>query len=98
MGMEQNTLTRLNADLLAEQIPDPRQQLREDLEDTIKEYNELDLLVELLQNALDAIDLKRYCAICASAGRDPDDHDTVRRWNESVLEALGRDYDQYPSH
>ena len=49
---------------------DPLEALREDIEDTLKEYGELDLLVELIQIALDSIDSRRYGAICESASLD----------------------------
>lgn len=81
---------------LARQADDPFETLREDLEDTLKEYGELDVLVELLQNALDAIDLRRYRAICAAAGRTPDDAATGA-WNAAVLQALSDDQQEYES-
>lgn len=81
--------------ILARSESDPAQMLREDLEDTLKEYMELDLIVELLQNALDAIDRRRYEAIAAAAGLDPSDPDTVSKWNASVAEVIEADVTAY---
>lgn len=88
-------VTRLNDDILASVPTNPLDELRTDIEDTTKEYRPLDLLVELLQNGLDAIDERRYRAICAAAGRNPSDQTTVASWNAAVLEALERDFTAY---
>lgn len=86
----------LSPDLLARvREVDPKEMLREDLEDALKEYNELDCLVEILQNALDAIDYRRYALICEAANRDPQDVETIDRWNQAVLEGVRNDYDRY---
>jgi hypothetical protein len=69
--------------------------LREDLEDTLKEYMELDLVVELIQNALDAIDRRRYEAIAVAADRNPDDVETIRRWNAAVTALIEKDVTAY---
>jgi len=69
--------------------------MRRDIEDCLKQYSDLDLLVELLQNALDAIDLKRYRLICAVLGRDPEAADTINRWNQAVTACLNSDYEAY---
>jgi len=88
--------TTLDPTLLARVADENRARLlREDLEDALKEYGELDLLVELIQNALDAIDERRYRAICAEAGRDPYDKATIEAWNSAVLEALNEDHAAY---
>jgi hypothetical protein len=74
---------------------EPLEALRVGLEDALKEYGEHDLLVELLQNSLDAIDAIRYRAICAAAGRDPDAVETVTQWNLAVEEAIKNDCDAF---
>jgi hypothetical protein len=73
----------------------PLEALRVGLEDALKEYGEHDLLVELLQNSLDAIDAIRYRAICAAAGRDHGALETVAQWNVAVEEAIENDYDAF---
>lgn len=65
------------------------------LQDTLKEYGELDLIVEVLQNALDAIDYRRYLLLCACAGKSPDADETVTQWNMAVEDAVARDYQEY---
>src|ERR1043165_7534515 len=66
--MEGPKMPHLPADLLAQPSgTSPTETLRQDLEDCLKEYSDLDLLVELLQNGLDAIDPKRYRLICEQA-------------------------------
>jgi hypothetical protein len=86
----------LPADILARAAgADPTKVLREDLEDALKEYTELDLLVELLQNALDSLDFQRYVLICRSAGKDPHSPGTIAEWNTAVLEAIENDYNGY---
>lgn len=89
-------MPHLPADLLAQPVgTSPTETLRQDLEDCLKEYSDLDLLVELLQNGLDSLDLKRYLLICGHAQRDPDAVDTVNRWNRAVLRCLDADYAAY---
>lgn len=73
----------------------PQEALRVGLEDALKEYGEHDLLVELLQNALDAIDAVRYRAICEAAGRDPNALETITQWNAAVEEAIKRDCEAF---
>ena len=91
-------MTPLEADLLARRPPDdPLQALRADLEDACKEYGEFDLLVEILQNALDAIDEARYRRICGAAGVDPNLESSIRSWNEAVKQLLEKDYSDYQS-
>lgn len=87
----------LPSDFLAriEQDHNRTEVLRADLEDALKEYGELDLLIELLQNALDAIDMKRYSAICQAAGQDPHDDHTVSLWNKAILDSLEADHKKY---
>jgi signal transduction histidine kinase len=60
----------LPATLLAREPIDPLGQLREDLEDALKEYRQFDLLVEVLQNAIDAIEARRWESLCAAACED----------------------------
>jgi len=81
--------------LLATSPHSPQDSLRRNLEDCLKEYSDLDLLVEILQNALDAIDLKRYRLICAILGCEPEAPDTIDRWNKAVIACLKSDYDAY---
>ncbi|MBN1877911.1 MAG: sensor histidine kinase [Anaerolineae bacterium] len=69
--------------------------LREDLEDALKEYSQLDLLVEIIQNALDAEDYYRYILICQSVNRDPESSETIKLWNQAVLECIENDYKKY---
>ncbi|HVO53125.1 MAG TPA: hypothetical protein VMT37_01800 [Solirubrobacterales bacterium] len=88
-------MPELDPFILARSEADPAQMLREDLEDTLKEYMELDLIIELLQNALDAIDRRRFEAIAAAAGRDPDDAGAIGAWNEAVLAAVESDVAKY---
>ncbi len=84
-------MPELDPFILARSETEPAQMLREDLEDTLKEYMELDLVVELLQNALDAIDRRRYEAIASAAGLDPDDVETIRGWNGAVTALIEED-------
>ncbi|MEU3551652.1 ATP-binding protein [Streptomyces longwoodensis] len=86
--LDSTLLARVNA-------ADPAQILREDLEDALKEYGELDLLIELIQNALDSIDERRYRVICEMAGKDYSDVGTIDSWNQAVLEALMVEHDAY---
>jgi len=81
--------------LVRNQNVSPIQILREDLEDTLKEYGGLDLIVEVLQNALDAIDERRYKLICDAAGRSPSDNETIEDWNAAVLSCIRDDYEKY---
>src|SRR5581483_418455 len=69
--------------------------LREDLEDSLKEYRQFDLLVELLQNALDAIEERRYRELCATARLNPASPDVIDVWNEAVLKRMKDDFDRY---
>lgn len=75
----------------------PMEALRVGLEDALKEYGEHDLLVELLQNALDAIDAVRYRAICGAAGRDASDLETITQWNLAVEDAIAIDWKAFDS-
>lgn len=85
----------LDPGLLARTAGDATEVLREDLEDALKEYSELDLLVEILQNAVDALDYRRYVTVSAAAGRDPVARETIEAWNKAVVEAIDKDYEQY---
>ena len=88
-------MPELDPFILARSETDPAQMLREDLEDTLKEYRELDLIVELLQNALDAIDRRRFEAIATAADLDASHPDTTRRWNAAVTKAIEDDAAAY---
>jgi hypothetical protein len=95
-GIAEKIMEQLQTDLLVrEHAASALDTLREDIEDALKEYGELDLLVELIQNALDALDARRYRLVCAAAGLDPDAVDTVMRWNSAVVGALSDDFDLY---
>lgn len=86
----------LSSDILARtHRSDWAETLREDMEDCLKEYSQLDLIVEVLQNALDAVDLRRYQLICSVANRTPHSNDTIRDWNSAVLECVQSDYVLY---
>jgi hypothetical protein len=80
---------------LAQSPHSTRDSLRQNLEDALKRYSDLDLLVEVLQNALDAIDLKRYRLICGVLGRDPEAGDTIDKWNQAVVASLKSDHEAY---
>ena len=73
------------------------EEIRSDLEDSLKEYSELDLIVELLQNALDAMDERRYRSICNSIGVSHADHATILAWNKTVSDLMKEDYDSFPN-
>jgi hypothetical protein len=88
-------MPKLEPFLLANSPHSPQDSLRRNLEDCLKEYSDLDLLVELLQNALDAIDLKRYRLICAILNCDPEHADTIHKWNEAVIACLNNDHEVY---
>lgn len=81
--------------LLAKTTSNATDILREDLEDTLKRYSELDLLVEILQNALDSLDYRRYVTICKAAALDPSTPETINAWNKAVTESIDRDYREY---
>jgi hypothetical protein len=85
----------ISLELLVTPSEDPLDTLRIGLEDALKEYGEHDLLIELLQNALDASDLVRYQAICSAAGRDPSNVATVKLWNQAVEDAIKADYEAF---
>lgn len=71
-------------------------EIRSDLEDSVKEYSELDLIVEILQNALDAMDERRYREICNTVGVKPDDESTISGWNQTITELMQEDYESFP--
>lgn len=85
----------LDAFTLANSLISPEEYLRRTLDDALKEYSDLDLLIELLQNALDGIDQRRYRLICGILGRDPEANDTILAWNKAVNNCIQRDYDEY---
>lgn len=86
----------LNPDLLSRaQKSDALEDLRTDLQDTLKEYGELDILVEIIQNSLDAIEAKRYSNIVAAAGLDPVNFDVTEKWNAAVREIVETDCTEY---
>lgn len=83
----------LDPDLLAAvDNLDPIELLRRDLEDCLKEYSGIDLIVEILQNAIDAMDQRRYEAICQSAELQSDSEEVVEAWNRAVMNLIERDY------
>lgn len=65
--------------------------IRRDLEDALKEYSELDLLVELLQNSLDALDHRRFIEICDILGVNHQDECVIEKWNAAVIELMRED-------
>jgi hypothetical protein len=85
----------LPATLLAREPIDPLGQLREDLEDALKEYRQFDLLVEVLQNAIDAIEARRWESLCAAADLDPEADTTIAAWDGAVLQRLDEDYTRF---
>ena len=74
---------------------DPLEELQEDLQDTAKEYGQLDILVELLQNALDELDQVRYQKLCDVAGLLSSATTTVERWNAAVTARIRSDHDDF---
>lgn len=91
-----NEVGLLDAGILARvENKDWQELLREDMEDSLKEYSELDLLVELIQNALDAIEQRRFHLICEAAQQDPDSAETVEKWNQAVIELIESDNQAY---
>ncbi|MDM2496035.1 ATP-binding protein [Mycobacteroides abscessus] len=88
-------LEPVSLELLVTPTENPLDTLRIGLEDALKEYGEHDLLVELLQNALDASDFLRYQAICSAAGHDESDAMTVKLWNQAVEEAIKADCETF---
>lgn len=88
-------LTRLKMPAEPDEL-DIREDIRSDLEDSLKEYSETDLLVELLQNALDALDERYYRSICAELEVDPTEPSTIDGWNRTVDELIRQDYDSFP--
>jgi hypothetical protein len=86
----------LDPDLLAAvDNLDPIELLRRDLEDCLKEYSGIDLIVEILQNAIDAMDQRRYEAICQSAELQSDSEEVIEAWNRAVMNLIERDYEDY---
>ncbi|GAA2782091.1 hypothetical protein [Nonomuraea dietziae] len=73
-----------------------REDIRSDLEDSLKEYSEIDLLVELLQNALDAMDERRYRSICAKLAIDSSHPSSIAGWNKTVDDLIQSDYEAFP--
>ena len=74
---------------------DATERLATDLEDTLKDYDEKDLIVELLQNSLDILDEERYKAVCEIADLDPSDEETITLWNRCVDDIVEEDYQRY---
>jgi hypothetical protein len=72
------------------------EEIRADLEDSLKEYSELDLVVELIQNALDAMDERRYQIICSAAEIVSDDGASIQAWNQTVTALMNDDYESFP--
>ena len=85
----------LSPTVLASGQATPEDAIRQDFEDCLKEYQQFDLIVELIQNSLDAIDEARYRKVCSIAGLDPHAEDTVRLWNATVDELLQQDATSY---
>ena len=77
------------------QSQDPAETLRQDLQDASKDYDEIDVIIELLQNALDAVDYKRYKLICDAANLDPKSDVTIEKWNDAIGSLLDEDYTKY---
>lgn len=71
--------------------------IRSDLEDSLKEYSETDLIVELIQNALDAMDERRYQNICERLAVDPTEATTILAWNKTVTDVISADFDSFPN-
>lgn len=87
---------KLDSDILAKGTKiSPLEMLRQDIEDALKEYSIDDVLVELIQNALDAIDLKRFELFCEKVSVDSSDREIVEKWNRVVDSLIKNDYDQY---
>ena len=77
------------------QQQDATERLATDLEDTLKDYDEKDLIVELLQNSLDVLDEVRYRTLCEIAGLDSSDEETIRIWNRCVDDIVETDYQAF---
>ena len=89
-------MDHLGPELLANRPDrDPLAELRLNIEDALKEYGELDVLVELLQNSLDSIDELRYQKICHSVSMDHASMEVIEKWNAAVNNAIYNDYIQY---
>ncbi|MFQ2167448.1 ATP-binding protein [Aeromonas hydrophila] len=71
---------------------EPLDILRQDIEDALKEYSIDDLMVELLQNSLDAIDYVRYEEICALGSLNGSDNNIIERWNKCVKNSIEKDF------
>jgi hypothetical protein len=85
----------LSPTILASGQANPEDALRQDFKDCLKEYQQFDLIVELIQNSLDVIDEVRYRKLCDIAGLDPATEGTVRLWNATVDELLEQDAASY---
>jgi hypothetical protein len=96
--MNQQTDSQLDAHVLAAvDTLEPLELLRRDLEDCLKEYSGIDLIVEILQNAIDAMDDQRYQDICNAASLDPMADSTINLWNKVVMDLIEEDYNNYVS-
>lgn len=93
-------MAKLDLRLLKQKVDpseeDIYEEIRSDLEDSLKEYSELDLLVELIQNAIDAMDERRYRSICELLGIASTDDATINAWNQTVSELMKEDFESYP--
>lgn len=76
-------------------VKNPTESFRKTLVDVAKDYKEHDVIVELLQNALDAIDQRRYELICNAAGVDAASNKTVDAWNTVIQKLIEDDYTDY---
>jgi hypothetical protein len=86
----------LNSDFLSRaNSAQTLEDLRTDLQDALKEYGELDLVVEILQNAIDAVENVRFANIVSAAGLDPALPETVEKWNAAVREVVSNDCDEF---
>ena len=74
---------------------DPTESFRKTLQDVAKDYQEHDVVVELLQNSLDALDQHRYELICSAAGLDPASDKTIDAWNKVIRDLIEEDYAEY---
>lgn len=78
---------------------DPLEQLRIDLSLAYKEYRGIDLIVELTQNGLDAMDQKRFDLVINKAseinGTQISLKESVSKWNSSVDELVEKDYQMW---
>jgi hypothetical protein len=74
---------------------DPIVGYRKTLHDVSKDYPDHDVVIELLQNALDAIDQRRYELICDAANLDAKADATIEKWNGVVRALIEQDYKNF---